>query len=140
MSRPGETSLPFASVCATGGDGLWSRRRTDVRLERLEVPYVDDDGTFGELRVHFDVGSWDVDEDGLIYTDRLFLRGLREGLRQHGFSAASVADVDYSEQGMQGDDYVSMDVGGKFLAEWRRLTDGSVADLGQPTWGDCDDD
>jgi hypothetical protein len=28
------------------------------------------------------------------------------------------ADVGYSEQGMQGDDYVSLDVGESFIASW----------------------
>jgi hypothetical protein len=30
-------------------------------------------------------------------------------------------DVGYSEQGMQGDDYVSCDVGAEFIASWQAL-------------------
>jgi hypothetical protein len=51
----------------------------------------------------------------LIYTDRQFQNELRVFLNQHGLVGA---DVDYSEQGMQGDDYVSLDVGRKFLKSW----------------------
>ena len=36
-------------------------------------------------------------------------------LHQHGLPGN---DVDYSEQGMQGDDYVSCDVGEEFLKAW----------------------
>jgi hypothetical protein len=32
-------------------------------------------------------------------------------------------DVDYSEQGMQGDNYVSFDVGAKFLKSWKKFID-----------------
>jgi hypothetical protein len=34
-----------------------------------------------------------------------------------GFSPDAILDVSYSEQGMQGDNYVSMDVGPQFLLE-----------------------
>ena len=52
---------------------------------------------------------------GLIYTDRQFLRELRAFLDAHGLPGA---DVDYSEQGMQGDNYVSLDIGKDFLRAW----------------------
>jgi hypothetical protein len=64
------------------------------------------------LRVHFDTASWDTYTDGLIYTDKQFMTELRELLTAQGFDAS---DVSYSEQGMQGDDYVSCDVGECFI-------------------------
>ena len=51
----------------------------------------------------------------MIYTDTQFKRELREFLTAHGLPGA---DVEYSEQGMQGDDYVSRDIGKKFLRAW----------------------
>jgi hypothetical protein len=51
----------------------------------------------------------------LIYTDSLFLASLKRILAEQGFDAS---DVTYSEQGMQGTDYVSLDVGPKFLTSW----------------------
>lgn len=105
----------------TNGNGLWSDVETEVRI----VDMVLDVGTiwegdtdadaFGEFRVYFDTATWDTAEDGLIYTDKGFLRELREFLTQHGLPGD---DVSYSEQGMQGDDYVSLDAGGKFYAAW----------------------
>lgn len=101
--------------------GLWSDVAKAIRIVDMKIGYIDDDFAagkypeFGELRVYFDTKTWDVNEDGLIYTDRLFLKELQEFLDQHGLQGG---DVSYSEQGMQGDDYVSCDVGGKFLKAW----------------------
>jgi hypothetical protein len=103
----------------TDGSGLWSNKEQRVRLCRLEVPYIDEDEDFGELRVYFDTNTWDVSEDGLIYTDEFFMKGLRNRLvMELGFSRGAADDVDYSEQGMQGAAYVSCDVDGRFLYEW----------------------
>jgi len=101
--------------------GLWSDVAKAVTITNMGLGYIDEDfaagkhPTFGELRVQFDTKTWDTDEDGLIYTDRLFIKELREFLDAHGLPGK---DVDYSEQGMQGDDFVSLDVGGKFLKAW----------------------
>ncbi len=81
----------------------------------MRLGYVDEDKDFGELCVYFDTKTWDVNADGLIYTDRQFQNDLRAFLNTHGLPGA---DVDYSEQGMQGDDYVSLDIGRKFLQAW----------------------
>ena len=108
-------------ILHTNGKGLWSDvakavRITDMVLERGTIW----DGetineAFGEFRVYFDTDTWDTNKDGLIYTDRLFEKELREFLDAHGLPGK---DVCYSEQGMQGDDYVSLDAGGKFYKAW----------------------
>jgi hypothetical protein len=101
--------------------GLWNNQAKAVSITDMKLGYIDDEldehgrCTFGELRVYFDTASWNVREDGLIYTDRGWITDLREFLNAHGLVAD---DVSYSEQGMQGDDYVSLDVGELFLASW----------------------
>lgn len=107
-------------LISTAGDGYWSNRAAAVEITDMRVSYVNDEVDFGELRVYFDTASWDVNVDGLIYTDGDFLFELQLFLDQHGLRGA---DVDYSEQGMQGDDYVSLDVGAKFLASWAKKFD-----------------
>lgn len=97
---------------STNGQGYWSNVAGEVKITGLDVAYVNDEGNFGELRVYFDTKSWDVDANGLIYTDKQFMKELRDLLTGMGFASD---DVGYSEQGMQGDDYVSCDVGIKFL-------------------------
>ena len=102
----------------TDGQGWWSNKAKAVRITELRVPYIDEvDFDFGELCVYFDRNDWDVNNDGLIYTDRLFEKELKEYLTSIGIDAS---DVSYSEQGMQGDWYVSLDVGGSFLASWKQ--------------------
>jgi hypothetical protein len=98
-----------------GKRGLWSNVARAVRIVDMQLGYESDEGDFGELRVVFDTETWDVNTDGLIYTDRQFERELQAFLTAHGLAGA---DVSYSEQGMQGDDYVSCDVGEKFLNCW----------------------
>lgn len=94
----------------TSGDGLWSDVQKTVILNRMEVDQHSP--SFGELRVYFDTNSWNVDRDGLIYTDKAFLEGIKDLLNNKGYDTSK---IDYSEQGMQGNDYVSFDVGESFL-------------------------
>jgi hypothetical protein len=96
----------------TNGTGYWSNERKAVEITGLQLNYVNDEGLFGELCVHFNTNTWDVNTDGLIYTDKQFMRELKELLTVQGYDAS---DVSYSEQGMQGDTYVSCDVGECFI-------------------------
>ena len=96
----------------TNGSGYWSRKQAAVEITRLQLAYTNDELDFGELRVYFNTKTWDVNTDGLIYTDKQFMRELKELLTAKGFDAS---DVSYSEQGMQGDTYVSCDVGERFI-------------------------
>jgi hypothetical protein len=107
--------IPFTVTLNTNGKGLWTDVTAPVRATELVLAYVDDEEGFGELRVHFDTKSWDVNSRGLIYTDPQFLFELKAELTLKGFDTS---DISYSEQGMQGDDYVSFDIGTKFITSW----------------------
>ena len=96
----------------TNGKGYWSRKATAVEITGLQLAYTNDELSFGELRVFFNTKTWDVNKDGLIYTDKQFMRELKELLVLVGFDTS---DLSYSEQGMQGDTYVSCDVGECFI-------------------------
>ncbi len=107
----------------TDGKGLWSSKSKPVAVTylSLSISTIEDDENrklFGELCVTFDLASWDTDKDGLIYTDKLFLEELHTFLKSQGFSDQAIDEVSYSEQGMQGDDYVSLDADNKFCEEW----------------------
>lgn len=97
----------------TNGNGYWSRTAKAVGIVDMRVTYVNDEKDFGELRVYFNTEDWDVNALGLIYTDKQFRTELNDFLVAQGLCA-----VNYSEQGMQGDNFVSCDVGGKFLQLW----------------------
>jgi len=64
---------------------------------------------------YFGKDGWRYDNDGPIYGDSSWLRDFKSGLVDLGVSRIAADKVDYTEQGMQGDDYVSlegpMDVG-----------------------------
>jgi len=103
-------------VFSTAGDGYWSNVSKDVEVTDMKLGYVSDEQDFGELRVYFDTATWNVNTDGLIYTDSKFRQDLMQFVKQQGL----VVDLCYSEQGMQGDNYVSLDVGAEFLDSWAR--------------------
>lgn len=113
-------------VIKTAGTGLWSNKVKAVRCEGIELGYLSEDMDFGELRVVFDTKDWDVYEDGLIYTDELFLQSIKSRLGEIGFN---VSDLEYSEQGMQGNDYVSFDVGELFIQSWAKIDPEYVKDV-----------
>lgn len=94
----------------TNGKGYWSSVESDVIIIRLGLT------KHNELRAYFDPTEWNTNSAGLIYTDPLWIKTFRTALMIYGFTDAELAAIDYSEQGMQGDNYVSMDVKKAFLA------------------------
>ena len=102
------------TVLNTVGDGYWSCVAKAVRITDITLSWATDERDFGELCVYFNTDDWDIERDGLIYTDSLFIDELRGFLITQELSD----DVDYSEQGMQGDNYVSLDVSEAFLKAW----------------------
>jgi hypothetical protein len=115
----------------TNGKGKFTVEERMVQIIKLGIgysslTYYPEDPFRGELRAYFEPsgftpGSWNVAGHGLIYSDRLWLKEFKAGLRAAGFSIKAAANVRYSDQGMQGDNYVSMDVGPTFYASWKRL-------------------
>jgi hypothetical protein len=105
-------------ILHTDGTGYWSKSKREVEVVELELAATYAKRTAGELRAHFTKASWDTKQHGLIYTDATFLKGLKEHLKSLGFR---VSDVTYSEQGMQGINYVSLHVGGGFIGSWDKL-------------------
>jgi hypothetical protein len=110
--------LKLNNFLSTSGTGLWSNEATRVFVNRVSLAYLNDIKSFGELRVHFDESTWDTGIDGLIYTDPLFLQQLKEVLVSKGYSTEACEDIQYSEQGMQGANFVSFDVTSKFISAW----------------------
>ena len=119
--------MKLNTECNTDGSGYWSAEMRTVLLTEMHLeifePFDEDDepNTWGELRVYFDQTTWRLPDHGLIYTDNLWIREFRKYLKSIGFSQAAVLNADYSEQGMQGDDYVSLDVQKVFIRAWKAL-------------------
>ena len=103
---------------STDGNGLWSSvERSAVKIFNVILAVPENNNgelaSFGELKVYFDTSTWLVEEDGLIYTDETFAKELNAFLATKG-----LPKVYYSEQGMQGEDFVSFDVDGEFIVGW----------------------
>lgn len=59
-------------------------------------------------RFYFDPLCWSVDDHGLIYGNDHFIKELWRRLDERGWQCPE--GIDYSECGMQGDEYIDMDV------------------------------
>lgn len=102
------------------GNGLWSEKSmTNLKIHILPQTEFwqdkSDSAPVGQLNVYFNPRIWNTDKLGLIYTDSLFLTHVRRLLKAERFF--HFQDLDYSEQGMQGDDYVNFDVGDNLAKE-----------------------
>lgn len=99
-----------------GDDGLWSSDDcpSSFRATGLAINYCSDTYDHGELHVNFNPLLWDVRVHGLVYTDSTAEQGIRDMLQELGIDG----EVAYSEQGMQGEDYISLDTNGEFLASY----------------------
>lgn len=101
-------------VTHTDGKGLYTSHAAEIIITRIYLNWFDNDEPgklYGELHAVFDP-KWNPQERGDIYTDSLWLREFNACLQELGCPRKSVS---YSESGMQGDTYVSMDVANKFL-------------------------
>lgn len=95
-------------LASTNGTGLWADGAIkQVRIIGFTVRTRSDGSECHELRAHFAPDTWSTDADGLVYTDRGWLDEFNKACDALGFTEGT---CDFSEQGMQGDDYVSLDI------------------------------
>jgi len=107
-------------VCHTDGKGFWSSKKSDVRITKIGITTWDYEGKndAGGIYVYFNENDWDTDSYGLIYTDKLFIKELKENLKSLGLV---VENIGYSEQGMQGQYFVHLDVDPEFIKSFFKL-------------------
>lgn len=111
-----EYSRKLPAIVMTGGDGYWTKIAKQVVIRGVVITHVDisdevgedDDGgcEYNYVQVYFDSTKWNIENDGLIYTDRTFMKNLLETMKFLGFSKENLS---YSEHGMQGRDYIHFD-------------------------------
>ncbi len=124
-------------IWTDGNRGLWSTVAKGVKVRHanfLVTKDEDDEEWSGGLAgsIHYDGsgedGTWfdggdvetalinktkDKESDGMIYTDTAFLVNLQKYMEEHcdfDMQLCEYLDFDYSEQGMQDDEYVNLDV------------------------------
>lgn len=121
MNNTTEIVLQKPIEVVTGGDGLWSNCVKLVKITKLSLTkYTYDGKTWGSLNAYFDPESWNVETDGLVYTDKLFLNDFVEELSERTslLNGTAYFDLDYSERGMQGADFINFDVDDAFCKAW----------------------
>lgn len=108
-------------VYTTAGDGYWSDAVKDVRVVAMgmfvSTAADEDERCDGDFYVCYDEATWNIDKDGLIYTDSAFIANVQDKMRDvligmgvdDELANTLVADITYSEQGMQDDGRVSCD-------------------------------
>jgi hypothetical protein len=94
-------------VVKTNGKGFWSKKSVLVEIKKIEL-IVATSETF--VFVYWAPNAWDIEEDGLIYTDSYFKQDLKKQLSiLH--PEINWGSLSYTEQGMQGLEYVHMILG-----------------------------
>lgn len=89
----------------TDGKGQWSKSKKKVKITKIKH------GLWSGNEICLFFSNWNVENDGLIYTDRTFIRQFRKYLVSKGMPKKVANDIDYTEQGMQGNKYVSLGYG-----------------------------
>ena len=92
----------------TAGSGYWSKEAKAVRVTAVSVWT---DGDYAQVNVFYNTDDWNPNVDGLIYTDKTFLEELKAYFATFGVDAT---DLDYSEQGMQDENFVHLEAGEEF--------------------------
>ena len=112
-------AVTLDEVYTTAGDGYWSDVSKDVRVTEMGmyVNTTDEEFGDGDFYALYDEATWDMDKDGLIYTDGAFIANVQDFMRDtllkmgvdDDVANTLVADITYSEQGMQDYGRVSFD-------------------------------
>lgn len=101
--------IDLSHTIKTSGTSLWSKSKVikDVKIIGLTF-----DSEFSTADVYFDLDTWNVETDGLIYTDEIFMQELRTFLSGNPATKdiANWSRAEYSEQGLQGANYINLDV------------------------------
>lgn len=102
-------------ICQTDGSSLWSNSKRKIIHNKIEL-LVDEDDQYSSLRVYFNKNYWNVEKHGLIYTDKLWMKSFLKEMKRICFK--NLENVQYSEQGRQGNNYIDLDVDEKFKNEF----------------------
>ncbi|MEH0152862.1 hypothetical protein V6R21_01885 [Limibacter armeniacum] len=85
------------------------RKTITIKLVPSMVYYEPYDGCVdAHIRAYFNTDEWDVKSEGLIYNNEVFYNDVCHLLKTLGLKHYN--QVFYSEQGMQGDDFVDFDI------------------------------
>ena len=104
----------------TSGNGYWGKTAKAVRVTGFAIWT---NGEYTQVNATYNTDDWNPNVDGLIYTDPTFLEELKAYFAAQG---VDVSELDYSEHGMQDENFVHLEAGEAFArtaianlpAEW----------------------
>ena len=114
MNETKNTEMSKAIKFNTNGKGTWTTKASSVGITNIKLCKSNPETGYAELRVYFDRAEWSVRRDGLIYGDPRFLKDLKAFFKEHNLPTS----IDYTEQGMQGFEFVSFTASPKFVKAW----------------------
>jgi hypothetical protein len=129
-------------IASTNGNGYWSSESRKTTIRTLGF-----DGIYGDLKpvrngrrqkpwicvyvkAFFTGKDWNIHNHGLIYTDNKWMKEFREGFKSLKRMKGFGHDIDYTEQGMQGENFVSM----SFTVKGRENIEAFARAFGIPMW------
>jgi hypothetical protein len=105
----------YVSAFGPRGLGLWGRNEDKIiqyKIKKIEFAYEDkDDPEYVQINVYLD--KYDYKKYGLIYTDDTFERSFNFLVKHSKLGRYVRGSISYTEQGMQGKDFVSMELNTK---------------------------
>jgi len=119
--------------CSTNGKGLWSVDTRSVPITKIVLEVGELSAHFYDfslylpvyVNAYFTKKDWNTDKHGLIYTDALWLKDFKKQFAKQFPSLAWAANkIDYTEQGMQGDNYVSLEFVLESMPSIKKFCDG----------------
>lgn len=116
-------------ICNTSGKGIWSNRVCPVAVSRVKISISDwsDDGFdwplgcrgYVAIDAYFSKKSWNTSKHGLIYTDPKWIKEFNKQMKAIN-PDLFCSEIDYTEQGMQGDNFVSLQMSPKNIKQFER--------------------
>jgi hypothetical protein len=86
--------------------------KININCIKFEL-YEYDNDKYGQLYAYFNIKDWDIYKNGLIYNNPAWIKDFRKSLSLYLKTNITKDDINYSEQGMQGINYVHMDISPK---------------------------
>lgn len=99
----------------TNGDSLWTAKARSVDIHDIEIcGFVDYENNYFSISVNaYLPDDWDSKVDGLVYTDKGWIKSFREGFGEQFPQFKQLVNfyhLHYSELGMQGDNFVNVEL------------------------------
>lgn len=110
-SKAAGAKHPLNFTCTTTNGLYHATKGKKIRIVGISVDYDENEPNEALVNVYFDKKTWDVEKDGYVYSDMGFLKELKASLIGQGLPKDATEKLTYTEAGMQGDNWISLEFG-----------------------------